>query len=418
MVSKSIRLFHHSKVLHGKVQLTGSKSESNRALIIQALGKGKVTVNNLSEAADTVTLHSALLAAKQNTGDELIIDIGPAGTAMRFLSAYLAFQQGDFLLTGSKRMKERPIGILINALRTIGANIEYAGEDGFPPLKIKGSLEQQSTEVTIKGNVSSQYLSALLLIANALPLGLSMKIEDELTSKPYLMMTLQLLEEAGISYEWKNERISISPQLAKETIITVEPDWSAASYWYAMVALSEEADILLPDLKSSSLQGDQEIMTIMRSFGVLSVFTPEGLKLTKTHHIEPVSHFDFKSCPDLAQTVIACCAALGRDATFSGLETLKIKETDRIKALQNEIAKFGVRLFEESPEQYRLDCSKRFNPEKLSIHTYEDHRMAMAFAPLALVFDSIDIEDPVVVEKSYPAFWQHLSAQGFTITHN
>jgi 3-phosphoshikimate 1-carboxyvinyltransferase len=421
MKHSSISLSHPSKLVHGKVQLTGSKSESNRALIIQALSEGKVKIENLSEAADTVTLENSLsevthFLANDTSSEGLTIDIGPAGTAMRFLTAYLSLQDGNYCLTGSKRMKERPIGILVDAVKNIGGTIKYTEEAGYPPLKISGPFQQTSQKVSIQGNVSSQYLSALLLIANALPQGLTLIIEGELTSKPYLMMTLEMLKEAGIEHEWTGQSIYIKPQKAKETVLNIEPDWSAASYWYSIVALAEEADILLPGLRPSSLQGDNEISDIMRSFGVFSVFTAQGLKLTKTTVQETRDHFDFKSCPDLAQTVIACCAALGREATFSGLETLKIKETDRILALQNEIAKFGVRLFEEKPEIYRLDCSKRFEPEEFTISTYDDHRMAMAFAPLALVFKSIKIEDPEVVEKSYPEFWQHLSEQGFIIT--
>jgi 3-phosphoshikimate 1-carboxyvinyltransferase len=421
MKHNSISLSHPSKLVHGKVQLTGSKSESNRALIIKALSGGKVKIENLSEAADTVTLENALNETRNFLSDggtsteRLIIDIGPAGTAMRFLAAYLSLQNGQFILTGSARMKERPIGILVEALKAIGGKIEYTEQYGFPPLKIMGSFTQKSDTVSIKGNVSSQYLSALLLVANALPKGLTLRIEGELTSKPYLMMTLDMLKEAGIDHSWNDNSITIPNQMAKEAVLSIEPDWSAASYWYSIVALSKEASILLPGLRSTSLQGDNEITDIMESFGVLSEFTREGLKLTKTTIQKPRDHFDFKSCPDLAQTVIAFCAAMGREATFSGLETLKIKETDRISALQNEIAKFGVRLFEEKPEVYRLDCSKKFEPTELTFKTYDDHRMAMAFAPLALVFNSVKIEEPEVVEKSYPEFWQHLSEQGFII---
>lgn len=421
MKQNSISLSHPSKRVHGKVQLTGSKSESNRALIIKALSGSKVKIENLSEAADTVTLENALNVTRNFLSDggasneHLTLDIGPAGTAMRFLAAYLSLQNGKFILTGSARMKERPIGILVEALKSIGANIEYTEQDGFPPLQITGSFTQESDTVSIKGNVSSQYLSALLLVASALPKGLTLRIEGELTSKPYLMMTLDMLKEAGIDHSWKDNSITIPKQTAKEAILNIEPDWSAASYWYSIVALSKEASILLPGLRSSSLQGDNEITAIMESFGVLSEFTKEGLKLTKTTIQKPRDHFDFKSCPDLAQTVIAFCAAMGREATFSGLETLKIKETDRISALQNEIAKFGVRLFEEKPEVYRLDCSKKFEATELTFKTYDDHRMAMAFAPLALVFNSVKIEEPEVVEKSYPEFWQHLSEQGFII---
>lgn len=421
MKHHSISVSHSSKQIHGKVQLTGSKSESNRALIIQALSNGKVGIENLSEAADTVTLKNALLAVQNYTCENkdkkasLSLDIGPAGTAMRFLSSYLTLQKGHFFLTGSSRMKERPIGLLIESLKALGANIDYPEKAGFPPLKITGPLTQLSNTVSIQGDVSSQYLSALLLIANALPQGLRLTIKGDLTSKPYLMMTLNMLEEAGISHEWEGDEIIILNQKAKESVINIEPDWSAASYWYSIVALAKEASIILPGLKQNSLQGDNEIVKIMESFGVSSTFTTEGLRIAKDDSPDKIEHFDFKSCPDLAQTVIVICAALNREATFTGLETLKIKETDRILALQNEIAKFGVRLYEESPQKYRLDCSKRFEPSEIRIKTYDDHRMAMAFAPLCLIIDSVEIEEPEVVEKSYPDFWEHLREQGFII---
>lgn len=412
---KNIRLTASSRILKDIIQLTGSKSESNRALIIQALSKGNVEIKNLSEAADTVTLENALQEAKNTDGREITIDIGPAGTAMRFLSAFLPLNRGEFILTGSERMKQRPIGILTNAMRTLGANIDFIENEGFPPLKISGPFEQKVSTVTVKGNVSSQYLSALLLIANSLPLGLKLNIDGQLTSRPYLEMTLNMLKEAGIEHSWAGNQIHIQPQTAQEATLFIEPDWSAASYWYSIVALAEEATILLPGLKPSSLQGDQQIKDIMLDFGVLSAFTDDGLKLTKTKQIKIKETYDFISCPDLAQTVIACCAALGYDASFTGLETLKIKETDRLLALQNELAKFGVRLYEEKKEQYRLDCSKKFSPENITIKTYEDHRMAMAFAPLALVFEQLTIEEPEVVEKSYPLFWEHLEQVGFKI---
>ena len=415
MKDNDIRLTASSKVIKESIQLTGSKSESNRALIIKALSDGKVRIENLSEAADTVALESALKLADTAGNANTTIDIGPAGTAMRFLSAFLPLKKGGFILTGSERMKQRPIGILTDAMKTLGADISFLENEGFPPLQISGPFEQKTDEITIKGNVSSQYLSALLLIANSLPKGLKLNIEGDLTSRPYLEMTLDMLKEAGIEHSWEANQIHIQPQPVKQSTLFIEPDWSAASAWNSIVALAEEADILLPGLKPSSLQGDQEIKDIMLDFGVLSIFTKDGLKLTKVKQVKRRDHYDFISCPDLAQTVIVCCAALGYEASFTGLETLKIKETDRIKALQNELAKFGVRLFEEEKGTYKLDCSGKFNPEALRIKPYEDHRMAMAFAPLALVFDNLTIEEPEVVEKSYPLFWEHLKQVGFKI---
>ncbi|MBK1441886.1 3-phosphoshikimate 1-carboxyvinyltransferase [Parapedobacter sp. ISTM3] len=418
MEISALKLSHPAKSLNGTVRLTGSKSESNRALIIQALGGGKVRIENLSSAADTVTLQQALRAASGQRGDstqQTVIDVGPAGTAMRFLTAYLAITDGRYLLTGSDRMKQRPIGILVDALTTLGADVRYAETAGYPPLAIQGGFTQQTAHVRVQGHVSSQYLSALLLVASSLPQGLNLQIEGELTSRPYLTMTLNMLAEAGIQHRWEADTISIMPQTASPCQLTIEPDWSAASYWYAMVALANEANLFLPNLKSSSLQGDAAIVEIMTHFGVASSFEDGGLRIQKTTVHSAKKLFDFKECPDLAQTVIVCAAALKRDLSFTGLHTLKIKETDRIAALQNELAKFGVRLVEDGAV-YHLHTEGLHSPEQLIIDTYEDHRMAMAFAPLALVFSNMQINEPRVVEKSYPDFWKHLKQQGFVIS--
>ncbi|MGN0020652.1 MAG: 3-phosphoshikimate 1-carboxyvinyltransferase, partial [Sphingobacterium hotanense] len=396
------------------VQLTGSKSESNRALIIRALSDGIVKVENLSEAADTVTLEAALEIAKTGAEEFKTIDIGPAGTAMRFLTSYLNLVKGNFILTGTERMQQRPIGILVDALKTIGADIHYEKKAGYPPLKIEGGMFQSKEQVAIQGNISSQYISSLLLIASSLKKGLTINIEGELTSRPYVTMTLEMLKEAGIQYDFQEQSIAIKKQDFQPATIYVEPDWSAASYWYAMVALAQEAHVVLPGLKKHSLQGDFAIIDIMTHFGVTSTFEKDGLHLRKSGLISKKSLFDFKECPDLAQTVVVVAAALRKDTSFTGLETLKIKETDRILALQQEIGKFGAELIAEG-EVYHLKTDKVFEPEQISIATYEDHRMAMAFAPLALVFDQVTIEEPQVVEKSYPSFWKHLAEQGFEI---
>ncbi|EFK57763.1 3-phosphoshikimate 1-carboxyvinyltransferase [Sphingobacterium spiritivorum] len=415
MEHSSIALSHPGKTIKGTVQLTGSKSESNRALIIQALSKGNVHIENLSNADDTVIMQRALKIAAEPQPETQTINIGPAGTAMRFLTSYLNLVKGNFILTGTERMQQRPIGILVDALKTLGADIHYEKKAGYPPLKIEGGMFQNKNEVSIKGNISSQYISSLLLIAAALKKGLTLHIEGELTSRPYVSMTLDMLKEAGISHTWSENAIEIAPQETKEATLYIEPDWSAASYWYAIVALSEDGHIVLPGLKQNSLQGDSAIVDIMTHFGVRSSFEQDGLHLHKSAVDSDQTLFDFKECPDLAQTVIVCAAALKRDISFTGLETLKIKETDRIAALQNEIGKFGALLLEDNGI-YHLKTSNVFKPEHITIRTYEDHRMAMAFAPLALVFDQIHIEDHMVVEKSYPEFWDHLKNQNFTIT--
>ncbi len=425
LMKHNIILTKTSKTTKGTVQLTGSKSECNRALIIEALSNGKVKVENISDAADAQTLSEVLsrksevLSQKANdsgleTQDLKLVDIGPAGTAMRFLTAYFTLQDEEVILTGSARMKQRPIGVLVDALRELGAQIDYVENEGFPPIKLKGSLAQQSNKVSIKGNISSQYITALLLIAARLPLGLELHIEGDLTSRPYVEMTLAMLQTAGIQHKWVDNVISIEPQEFKPTSIYIEPDWSAASYWYAIAALSDEAELFLPGLTQYSLQGDSVITEIMANFGITSQFKDGGVYLQK--EVKPVFRkiFDMKECPDLAQTVIVVCAALGHEATFTGLETLKIKETDRIKALQNELAKIGVKLVEKG-QVYKLDCSEKQIPDRIFVNTYDDHRMAMAFAPLALVVPEVEIEDADVVEKSYPAFWKDLEKAGFEV---
>lgn len=412
-MSKNILLsFKGSKQINTEIKLTGSKSECNRALIISALSKGLVSVDNLSIAADTVTLNKILGELQTENAELQTVDVGPAGTAMRFLTAFLSTQTGKFLLTGTERMKQRPIGILAEALKSIGAEISYQENVGFPPLQISGPFNQTSNLVKIKGDISSQYISALLMIAPTLSLGLTLEIEGELTSKPYVEMTLAMLAQTGIQHEWEENVITIQPQIFNTSKLYVEPDWSAASYWYAIAALADEASIFLPGLNGYSLQGDSKITEIMANFGITSQFKNGGVFLKKDPKKLERKIFDLKDCPDLAQTIIVVCAALGHDCTFTGLETLKIKETNRVLALQTELAKIGVKLIEKN-FSYKLDCSGLHFPEQLKVSTYEDHRMAMAFAPLALKINSVEIEEKQVVEKSYPYFWEDLEKAGF-----
>nr|WP_067062854.1 3-phosphoshikimate 1-carboxyvinyltransferase [Mucilaginibacter sp. L294] len=429
MAKHNIILTKQGKTVNGTVQLTGSKSECNRALIIEALSNGKVKVENMSDAADAVTLAGILrrlavdskqLAGAQKTDKSEIehskseINIGPAGTAMRFLTAYLPLLNKNIVLTGSERMQQRPIGVLVDAMRKLGAGIDYVNNEGYPPIQIHSGFQQQANRISIKGDISSQYITALLLIASTLPQGLSLEIEGELTSHPYVEMTLAMLKQAGIQHTWTENIITIANQPFAETALLVEPDWSAASYWYAIAALSDEAELFLPGLTSYSLQGDSVITELMANFGITSVFKDGGVYLTKEP--KPIFRkiFDLKECPDLAQTIIVVCAALGHDASFTGLETLKIKETDRILALQTELAKIGVKLIEKG-QVYKLDCSEKQIPQRMFVSTYDDHRMAMAFAPLATLIPELEIEDADVVEKSYPAFWTDLVKAGFTL---
>jgi 3-phosphoshikimate 1-carboxyvinyltransferase len=416
MSKNAIVSFTGIKDINAEITLTGSKSESNRALIISALSDGLVKVNNLSDAVDTVTLNHILSSVikEDKSGASITVDVGHAGTAMRFLTAYLSIAKGVFLLTGSGRMKERPIKLLVEALRNLGAGITYAGQEGYPPLYINENFRQTSRTVRIQGNISSQYLSALLMIGPVLPLGLSLEIEGELTSRPYLEMTLSMLEEAGINHRWDSQTIHIDQQNFKAVDLTVEPDWSASSYWYSIASLADTASIMLPHLKQKSLQGDSRIKEIMIPFGVRTSLTTNGIALKTGTSTTIKEVLDLKDCPDLAQTIIVCAAAKGLNLSFTGLETLKIKETNRVLALQQELAKIGVLLIENN-EIYTLNCDQLSFPEKVTFATYDDHRMAMAFAPLSMLIKDVEVEDYQVVEKSYPDFWKDLEKAGFTV---
>lgn len=416
MSKNAIVSFKGIKDINAEITLTGSKSESNRALIISALSEGLVQINNLSDAADTVILNNILnqVKANQDQDNYLTVDVGHAGTAMRFLTAYLSIANGMFHLTGSGRMKERPVKLLVEALQQLGADVQYAGQEGYPPLNINNGFKQSSRLVKIPGNISSQYLSALLMIAPSLPLGLSLEIEGDLTSRPYLEMTLSMLQEAGITHQWDNNTIHIDHQSFKHCSLTVEPDWSAASYWYSIAALADQASITLPHLKEKSLQGDSKINDIMVPFGVRTSHVPNGIALKSGTSVAIAEVLNLKNCPDLAQTIIVCAAAKGLNLSFTGLETLKIKETNRILALQQELAKIGVLLIEDD-EVYTLNCDQLSFPEKVCFQTYDDHRMAMAFAPLSLFIKEVEVEDYQVVEKSYPDFWKDLEKAGFTV---
>lgn len=415
MKHNAVVSFKGQKDIHATINLTGSKSESNRALIIAALSKGEVRVKNLSDAADTVILNNILVNLTTTVeGERRIVNVGHAGTAMRFLTAFLSTIPEKFTLTGSGRMQERPIGILVDALKSLGADISYEKNEGYPPLLINGGLNGDLSEVSIKGNVSSQYLSALLIIAPTLPNGLSLHIVGGLTSRPYLEMTLNMLASAGISHTWEGDTIRIEPQRHQSATLVVEPDWSAASYWYSIAALADQANITLPNLREESLQGDSEIQQIMIALGVKTARSKDGIQLLSAADEAITAVLNLKDCPDLAQTIIVCAAVKGLNLAFTGLETLKIKETNRVLALQTELAKIGVTL-NEVDEVYTLNCDGLHFPERITISTYDDHRMAMAFAPLSLLISEVEIEDYQVVEKSYPDFWIDLQKAGFTV---
>ncbi|HZI24862.1 MAG TPA: 3-phosphoshikimate 1-carboxyvinyltransferase [Chryseolinea sp.] len=394
-------------VLKGEAALLpASKSISNRALIINALAGGRSELHNLSDANDT-----QLMLRLVNATDK-VIDVEDAGTTMRFLTAYFSITNQQKILTGTARMKERPIAILVDALRKLGVEIEYLENEGFPPHEIKKFGEQKTNNIRIRGDVSSQYISALMMVAPNLPAGLTLTLEGKVGSRPYIEMTAALMKHFGIKTNVLVDQIVIPHQSYKPEPFTVESDWSAASYWFAFAALAEKADLVLPKLLSNSLQGDSAIAKIMDDLGVKSQFENGLLTLSKKESKNEL-HYDFTDCPDLAQTVSVVCAAKNIKGYFTGLESLRIKETDRIKALHNELSKIGADLNEVDSEHWTLIPSRSL-PTQASFLTYKDHRMAMAFAPLATVMD-VEIERPDVVRKSYPNFWNDMKAVGFNV---
>lgn len=390
------------------LKLSSSKSISNRALILKALSGNQSVVRNLSNARDTQTMNRLV------GSEDKLIDVLDAGTTMRFLTAYFAISGKNKIITGTARMKERPIGILVDALRAIGATIDYVENEGFPPIETKGFARQKTDQIEIPGNVSSQYISALMMIAPTLPLGLTINLTGKTGSVPYIQMTAALMKEFGVAchLDFEKQIIQVPSASYHAASITVEADWSAISYWYGFTALAEQATITLPNVSEKSLQGDRVIADIMEWLGVKSTFANNTLVLTRKDHLNSII-WDFKDCPDLAQTVLPVCAAKGISGEFAGLESLLIKETDRIAALQNELSKIGATLTEPQTGKWILTPGN-ISGEPISIETYHDHRMAMGLAPLATKTDLI-IKDPSVVNKSYPGFWEDMKTVGFTI---
>ena len=391
------------------IELTGSKSETNRLLLLAALYPN-LTLLNDSNAHDVSVMKKALQLSSGT------VDIHHAGTAMRFLTAYFSVSENvEVLLTGSDRMKQRPIALLVDALRALGATIEYRGEEGYPPLHIKGTVLPRSS-VSIAANVSSQYLSALCLVGAKLPQGLEIELVGSITSLPYLNMTLQLLERIGVPARLDDKRIRIAPKSEIEPIsLAVESDWSAASYYYSIVALSKlGTKATLSTLREDSLQGDRVLSTIYKDFGVSTRFDDGKVILEKVS--EPISHslsYDLKDAPDIAQTIAVTAAGLQVDCYLTGLHTLPIKETDRLAAMKCELEKVGAEV-DIDAESLRV-FGQNAKLQSASIATYNDHRMAMAFAPLAILVP-LTIEESFVVEKSYPDFWKHLSSIGYQIS--
>lgn len=405
--------------LHTTIQLPASKSISNRALILHALAQGCITPANLSDCDDTRVMIKALDGTPEH------IDILAAGTAMRFLTAYLSVTPGTRIITGTERMQQRPIRILVDALRQLGAQIEYAGKEGYPPLRITGT-ELAGEEITLAGNVSSQYISALLMIGPILKNGLKLNLTGEIISRPYINLTLQLMKEFGAEAAWSSESsITVHPGTYKDIPFTVESDWSAASYWYQMVALSHDnetneegtakTEVELSGLFPHSYQGDSRGAEIFTKLGVRTEHTDHGVVLTKMG--SPVARIeeDLVDIPDLAQTFVVTCCLMNIPFRFTGLQSLKIKETDRIQALITELHKLGY-VVKSEEDSILIWNGERHEPETNPvIATYEDHRMAMAFAPAAMRMPSLLIAEPQVVSKSYPGYWKDLQQAGFGI---
>ncbi|PTM03423.1 MAG: 3-phosphoshikimate 1-carboxyvinyltransferase [Bacteroidetes bacterium] len=393
------------------VTITGSKSESNRLLLLQALFP-TIGIQNISNADDAILMQKAL------SSDADIIDIHHAGTAMRFLTAFLATQsEREVVLTGSSRMQERPIKVLVDALNQLNANITYEKTEGFPPLRIKGNIITKH-KVSIKANVSSQYISALLLIAPSLKNGLELTLEGEITSIPYIKMTLSLLNKLGIETKFEGQTISVKPESkgVSPITLTVESDWSSASYFYSISALSTiGTEITLSSYKQNSLQGDSVLADIYKEFGVSTTFISGSIRLKKEQENKNPKTFNLVNCPDIAQTIAVTCLGFGINCQLNGLHTLKIKETDRLVALKTEIEKFGtsVVITDDSLSLNNVQVLKN----NIVVETYKDHRMAMAFAPLGLK-TNLAIKNADVVSKSYPDFWQDLVQIGFTLKEN
>jgi 3-phosphoshikimate 1-carboxyvinyltransferase len=407
-----IKLEGKNLSLKGEIQIGGSKSESNRLLILQALADEKFRIDNLSNSKDT----SLMLKALSNNGDT--IDIGLAGTAMRFLTAYLSVQEGrEVTLTGAGRMKERPIGELVDALINLGADITYAEKEGYPPLLIKGK-KLEGGKISLNSGISSQFITALMLIAPTMKNGLEIALKGKVVSLPYINMSIQLLRKVGIDANIDKKTVSIKKgEIFSNQTIAVESDWSSASYHYSMVAsANDEASIILGTYRRESFQGDSALAELYQSLGVETIYLQDKIRLQKSSILEmpKLIEFNLNQQPDIAQTIAVTCLNIGIDCKLTGLETLRIKETDRLFALKIELEKLGASVTI-TDNSLSMKVPETIN-SSVQISTYDDHRMAMAFAPIALKTE-IFIEDPNVVEKSYPDFWEHLNKLGIkTIT--
>ena len=404
---------HIPQKLTASIALPASKSVSNRALMIQALCPEKRhNIANLAVCDDTDHM---LQGVEDKRAGAPLVDIGATGTAMRFLTAYLAITEGETVITGSERMKQRPIGTLVEALRTLGADITYINKEGYPPLRIRGKRLQGGT-LEIEAGISSQYISALLMVAPCLTDGLTLHLKGNIASRTYIELTLDLMRRYGATAEWTDgQTIHVSPGTYKDIPLTVEADWSAASYWYELTAiashLGHDVDITLPALTPDSRQGDRVVAQLFEELGVKTDYTKKGARLLNSEfkiQNSELETLDFTHCPDIAQTMAVTYCLLGIPFTFSGIHSLRIKETDRVEALIAELRKLGYVLHAEGNERLIWDGTRCEAQEQPTIATYDDHRMAMAFAPAGLIYKGLTIEHPEVVTKSYPTFWEDL----------
>jgi len=396
------------KSIDTKINLPASKSISNRALILKALSNSPYPIENLSESDDTRVMQEAF-SSKSNS-----FDIGAAGTSMRFLTAYFSHIPGERIITGSKRMQERPINVLVEAINTLGGYIEYVKNQGFPPLKIRGKA-LEGGDIYLSGGISSQFISALLMVAPTMKNGLTINLEGEIISTPYIKLTLRMMEEFGVKAEWEGNIIKVFPNEYKPVPFKVESDWSGASYWYSIAALCDEAKLELTGLTRNSGQGDSKVAELFVDLGIDTEYTDLGVILTKNGRTTKKMFHNFVNEPDLAQTFVVACCMMGIPFLFTGLQTLKIKETDRIEALKTEMKKLGYIIKDSQNSILEWDGEKAEPEESPVISTYEDHRMAMAFAPACFKFRHLKIDEPMVVTKSYPKFWQDLEKAGFTV---
>lgn len=414
-----IRLSPPSSQISGSISIGGSKSLSNRMLILSEILKQNVQFENLSDSEDTRILQNALeLIRNASKQKQTTIDIGKAGTDMRFLTALLAITEGEWLLTGSDRMKQRPIAPLVDALIHLGADIQYTEQIGYPPVKIKGK-RLDGGELTIKADVSSQFISALLLIAASMNKGLKIKLSGPVVSRPYIDMTLEVLRSANVLVGSDNDLLGVEPLKMANTreakVLNIESDWSSASYWYSFCALSKNSRIKLQSFYKLSSQADSVLPEIYKNLGVKTQFEGNYIELTNVPLNASDFSYNFNNCPDLAQTLAVTCFGLGIPSLLNGLSTLKLKETDRIAALKTELENQGAKI-EAGQDFIRIAPGMKLSdPQKTPINTYDDHRMAMSFAPLCLVQGPILISDPEVVSKSYPNFWNDLKSVGFSV---